>query len=130
MILAILFAADAASHLPSQKCVALVTQAYVTRCEYRRFQKADREMNAQWKVMLAKMREADRGPQDPRSHPPGYADALIASQRAWLAYRDAQCRIEGYDDRGGTAEPMRVNACKAAMTAARTRELGDLWKYY
>jgi uncharacterized protein YecT (DUF1311 family) len=130
VIVAILFAVDVASHVPSHRCVNLVTQAYVTRCEYQRFQQADRTMNTQWKITLAKMREADREAQDPRSVPPGYADALIAAQRTWLAYRDAQCRIEGYDDRGGTAEPMRVYACKTAMTVARTKELRDLWKYY
>src|SRR5437764_7748228 len=98
-------------------------QADVTLCEYHRFQQADRAMNAQWKRTLAAMREGDRGPHDTREFPPSYADALIAAQKAWVAFRDANCRVEGYRARGGTAEPMLAYACKTSMTDARTKEL-------
>ena len=52
--------------------------------------------------------------------------ALLACQRAWLTYRDAQCLIEGYAARGGSMEPMLLSGCIARLTMARTQALRDL----
>lgn len=105
-------------------CNNPITQLDMTRCEIRRFEAADREMNRQWKVTLAAMRNADRAPAgDGR---PGYADQLLAAQRAWLAYRDAHCRSDGYRMRGGSAEPMLIASCRAELTEARTKQLAGL----
>jgi len=51
---------------------------------------------------------------------------LLEAQRAWLVYRDAQCRLEGYSLLGGSAQPMIVSGCLAMLTRQRTQELRDL----
>ena len=120
MLLALLLVAGAQE--PS--CKDPVTQSDMTRCEIRRFEMADTWMNRQWKLTLAKMRDYDRTPEgDGR---PGYADQLLKAQRAWLAYRDEQCRSDGYRMRGGSAEPMLVASCRAELTQARTKQLEAL----
>ncbi len=53
----------------------------------------------------------------------GYLDALMASQQAWLVYRDAECTLQGFEAHGGSMEPMLVNACLADMTTKRIKEL-------
>jgi uncharacterized protein YecT (DUF1311 family) len=47
----------------------------------------------------------------------------MASQRAWIAYRDAECIWQGFEAHGGSMEPMLVNACLAEKTTQRIKEL-------
>ena len=54
------------------------------------------------------------------------AAALLASQRTWLAYRDAECRRVGQQYAGGSMRPMQELGCKAELTRLRIRQLkGD-----
>ena len=120
MMLALLLLADG----EEPRCDNPITQLDMTQCEIRRFAAADRDMNRQWKATLAAMRENDRSPSG--DNRPGYADQLLVAQRAWLAYRDAHCRSDGYRMRGGSAEPMLVAGCRAELTTQRTKQLADL----
>ncbi len=104
-------------------CRHAVAQADLSQCAWLDFKRADAALNTQWKRTLAYMRSRDTGLHDPRETPPGYVEALQEAQRAWLRYRDANCRVAGYRARGGTMEPMLVSDCKAAMTRVRTAEL-------
>ncbi|HEU4650144.1 MAG TPA: lysozyme inhibitor LprI family protein, partial [Croceibacterium sp.] len=54
---------------------------------------------------------------------PGHYETLLAAQRAWLAYRDAQCRSESFMARGGSMQPMLELQCKAYMTELRIQQL-------
>jgi len=56
----------------------------------------------------------------------GYAAATLASQRAWLAFRDAQCAIEGGEYAGGSMQPMVRSGCLARLTRERTAQLKDM----
>jgi uncharacterized protein YecT (DUF1311 family) len=56
----------------------------------------------------------------------GAEKALVTAQRAWIAYRDAECEARGFQARGGTMEPMLVAGCIADVTDARTKELKTL----
>ena len=92
--------------------------------------RADAGMNAQYRAAMLRMKQRDVVPErDPRWHqPPGpnHQNALLASQRAWLVFRDAECVIEGYAFRGGSAQGMAVAQCKAALTRARIAQLRTL----
>ena len=83
-------------------------------------------MNVQWKRTRAvmKRRDADRLEYQPEGDGrPGYMKTLLEAQRAWLQYRDAHCRAEGFNARGGSLEPLLVSTCKTALTQRRTQEL-------
>ena len=90
---------------------------------------ADAAMNAQYRATMAQMKKMDAlGPQPDATTGPIYQNALLAAQRAWLAYRDAECRVEGYEFRGGSAEGMAHAQCLADLTKARTKELKvEMW---
>jgi len=126
----ILFAAAAAAAMVTPECAKLTDTYHVNLCESRQFDKVDASLNAQWKISLAAMKRRDAGIQDPRSTPPSYTQALISAQRAWLRFRDANCRVWGYRVRGGTAQPGRQMACEIEMTLERIRELRDQVKAY
>ncbi|MBT9369476.1 lysozyme inhibitor LprI family protein [Rhizobium sp. CSW-27] len=108
---------------PTVACDKAVTQADMTACARKDFEKADAGLNAQWLLTRKAMADRDAGlAADQR----GGEQALLAAQRAWIAYRDGQCTAEGFAARGGTMEPMLVVACKAELSEVRTDELKQL----
>lgn len=121
MIMAIAFALQGSAMLD---CDSAMTQTDMNQCAAREYYQADRALNAQWVKTAAAMRKRDETRfGDGR---PGYFETLLEGQRAWLKYRDAHCRAEGYYARGGSLEPMLVATCKADLTRKRTQDLRDL----
>ena len=57
------------------------------------------------------LKAQDKAGYAPRDGRPGYYQALLDAQRAWIKYRDLECRIEGYAMRGGSAESMMISGC-------------------
>jgi uncharacterized protein YecT (DUF1311 family) len=51
--------------------------------------------------------------------------ALRTSERAWLAYRDAECVFEHTASPDGSMYPMEQALCLAAMDEARVKQLKD-----
>ncbi|WGH77629.1 lysozyme inhibitor LprI family protein [Jannaschia ovalis] len=47
------------------------------------------------------------------------ADALLAAQRAWIAFRDAQCRLEYAAWGSGSMRSLAAASCVGDMTAER-----------
>lgn len=84
------------------------------------FEEADQALNVAWKQVKA---EIDRRDADLPARMQGWGEALLEAQRAWIAYRDAHCKSEGFQFRGGTMEPLIVSSCKAHQTRMRTQDL-------
>ncbi len=55
---------------------------------------------------------------------PTAADALRSAQRAWIAWRDAECAYHGADLGGGSASGLAYNGCIMRLTGERALELG------
>lgn len=110
---------------PAWNCADPVQQQEMNWCAAQEFDAADAELNAQWSVTAAKMKEIDRAG-DANDGRPGYFDQLLAAQRAWLTFRDEHCATQGYLARGGSLEPLLVANCRTALTQERTRQLYDL----
>ncbi|MDP3340247.1 lysozyme inhibitor LprI family protein [Frigidibacter sp.] len=109
-----------AQDAPDIDCANAKTQMEMTFCAEQDWIAADADLNAAWAPAMAAMRALDEGqPADLK----GAADALRAAQRAWVSYRDLACTAEGYQMRGGSAEPMVIYGCRARLTEARTEEL-------
>lgn len=49
--------------------------------------------------------------------------ALAAGQRAWLAYRAADCKFAGTLNAGGSLQSIDVGTCTVDLTSARLAEL-------
>jgi len=54
--------------------------------------------------------------------------ALLASERAWVTYRDTECRFEGSQEEGGTAEHVIYSGCVLQLTYRRVELLRDRLK--
>jgi uncharacterized protein YecT (DUF1311 family) len=48
---------------------------------------------------------------------------LHAAQRAWIAFRDAECDFSTNDSKNGTIHPMLVMNCFESLTIERTKQL-------
>lgn len=92
----------------------------MTICAGLDYDKADKELNRIWPAIKAAAQESDAATGDGKTE---FLDALMASQRAWIAYRDAQCAWQGFEAHGGSMEPMLVNGCLAALTEQRIKDL-------
>ena len=100
-------------------------QSELTYCAAAEYRAADSEMNVQWKRIAAimKRRDADWPPNE-KIGQSSHFEALLAGQRAWLAYRDAHCTIFRTD--GGSMAPMLEYICLRNVTLKRTEELASL----
>ena len=113
----------------------LQTQADLNVQADRAYHAADGALNVQYRATMAVAAKDDasrnddlrRGIRKPDGDPT-YQAALLASQRAWLVYRDAQCRLASFEYRGGTAESLAAGQCLTALTNARTAELRQIQK--
>ncbi len=122
---ALALALQAANAPPEDRdCAEPMTQTAMTICATQDYARADAQLNQIWRELRAVAKTADEYPQTDGQ--PGHWETLLEAQRAWLAYRDAHCRLVGYDARGGSLEPMLVSACKAELTRARTQRMRAL----
>ncbi len=96
-------------------CKAPPDQTSMTICAGRDFAVADAALNAGYGQVTARLKG------DPET-----AGKLAAAQKAWLAFRDAECAFATAGDAGGSAAPMVVAQCRARLTRART---GDFKAY-
>ncbi len=119
-MIALLLALAAASTAPDDPvedaCYAAdQSQQGMNRCAGDAFQRADKALNLQWaKVAAAFANDAES------------KTLLLDTQRAWLKYRDGQCKLAALDSVGGSIWPLINSSCLAQLTRQRTKELTDL----
>jgi len=98
------------------------TQAELNQCAIDEFKNADKRLNETYKQLLDKLKN-DKISQD----------KVIAAERAWLAFRDAELAAiwpvapgEDPNIRYGSVHPFCYYEELTAMTERRTKELRDL----
>ena len=107
-------------------CANTSVQIEMNLCAEQDWQAADAELNRVYKSVMGEMKAMDQ------SLPPelqGAAQTLRDAQRAWITFRDANCRLAGYPMRGGSAEPLLIYGCLRQMTLDRSAELRALTAY-
>ena len=97
-------------------------QNTMTRCAGLDYEKADKDLNKLWPSIKASAEDSDKGAGADEG---GYVKALMASQKAWIAFRDAECTWQGFESHGGSMEPMLVNGCLARLTRERIKQLTE-----
>lgn len=95
-------------------CDDAETQVDLNDCTYVAWEQADEALNKAWAEAMALAEE--RGTQD----------TLRTAQRAWIAFRDADCAAHAALWEGGSAQPMIFNGCMETLTLQRT---DALWAY-
>jgi uncharacterized protein YecT (DUF1311 family) len=115
MLAAVLLASPAAAQ----------TQVQMNEAAARGFARADAAMTREWQLTYAAMKRMDAANRGGFR----YAATTLASQRAWLAFRDAECVIEGGEFAGGSLQSMTEAQCRARLTNDRAAQLRTLrWR--
>ena len=117
----LLFAAASALN-----CKDPQAQLEMNMCAQREFERADVELNTQWRATAAAMRESDRGIDRKYDREPGYFETLLAAQRAWITYRQQHCLGESFEARRGSLSPLLFSTCMSELTRERTKQLKAL----
>ena len=91
---------------------AAASTAAMQNCIAAEHGKQDKTLNDNYRKLMAALAK----PRQPQ---------LLAAQRLWLQYRDANCRLYADPD-GGTAATLAAADCALAATAARAAELAKL----
>ena len=87
-----------------------LNQMQLDQCAGQDFAAADTKLNALYNMMMSKY-DAAKGA------------LLKTSERAWIAYRDAECDFATNGTTGGTINSMMDTMCRTTMTDARIKEL-------
>jgi uncharacterized protein YecT (DUF1311 family) len=93
-------------------CAHASTQMAMNACAAAEFQAADARLNATFNAVAARLRDnAEAG------------RLLVAAERAWLKFRDAECAFAGNQVSGGSIAPMLLARCQTALTRTREQQL-------
>jgi uncharacterized protein YecT (DUF1311 family) len=107
------------------ECERAATQPDLNDCALAEYHRADEALNRQWRLTLATARRWDRDSSPSRASST-YESRLRAAQRAWLAFRDAECDAEYHGEIGAQiAYTMNIH-CHTDMTVERTAELAEI----
>ena len=91
-------------------CSRQETEGAARECSGQRLRDADKKLNQTYTALLKRFDAKQQV-------------MLRASERAWLAYRDAQCKMVASGVDGGSAQPMVTADCLGDLTRARLKEL-------
>lgn len=88
------------------------TQAELNDCAGQSFAKSDLALNGLYREIMQRL-----------GRDSAEARQLVAAQRAWIAFRDAECDFAASGVEGGSIYPMTVVNCRDTLTQRRIDDL-------
>lgn len=89
-------------------CSNAATQGEMNQCAAEENKAADHELNTLYKQITTRLKDN-----------PETRQLLIKTQRAWVAFRDAECNFAASGVEGGSVYPLIYRNCTTALTKAR-----------
>ena len=111
VLLAVL-AANPLSIAHAEDCSNATTQTEMNACANKAYEKSDAELNALYKQILTRLKNDTDATQ-----------RLVSAQRAWIAFRDAECTFVTSPSTGGSVYSMALSYCRERLTRARVNDL-------
>ncbi|MFI8416290.1 lysozyme inhibitor LprI family protein [Serratia sp. NPDC078593] len=110
-----LLLATTSAALAQEDCGAKNNQMEMNQCASEAYKHADAELNRVYKQVQARLKtDASTG------------KLLINAQRAWIGYRDAECKLSASGTEGGSIYSFLLSSC---LTDATQRRIDDLKGY-
>ena len=100
------------SFAQAEGCDNAGTQADMNDCAQRELRAADKELNGAYGELKSAYDKID-----------GATDALVAAQRAWIKFRDAECSLESQPSVGGSMRNVIYSNCMTRLTADRIGQI-------
>ncbi|MCK9802210.1 lysozyme inhibitor LprI family protein [Pseudomonas sp. MAFF 302030] len=96
----------------ADNCDNAVTQGDMNQCAAQQYKAADKELNARYQQINQRLKEQ-----------PEIKKQLVGAQRAWVAFRDAECGFSASGVEGGSVYPLVYSNCTTALTKVRVEQL-------
>nr|WP_175767588.1 lysozyme inhibitor LprI family protein [Burkholderia cenocepacia] len=93
-------------------CANPQDQRAMNECASRAYARADTDLNRRYRALQGRLKDDRDG-----------ARKLTEAQRAWIAFRDAECAFQTSGAAGGSIEPLARAVCLEAVTKSRTTAL-------
>ncbi len=103
-----------ATSAQADDCSKAPDQTSMKECAAKAYKRADAELNALYEQIVGRLK-GDGDLAKTRA-------ALLSTQRAWIAFRDAQCAFVGSGVAGGSIQPTIVASCLAELTQKRIQD--------
>jgi uncharacterized protein YecT (DUF1311 family) len=103
---------SAGGAMAAEDCSTFATQSEMNDCAGRNFEAADKQLNRVYREVVQRLADDSDG-----------LGKLKAAERAWVAYRDAECSFIAMSVEGGSIYPTIWLGCRESMTADRTAAL-------
>jgi uncharacterized protein YecT (DUF1311 family) len=115
-----------------EPCPDAKSQPDLNECYGKLYQSADTQLNATYNNIVGFMKKnllvAQHDNNAPlATHNEASLSKLLAAQRAWLAYRDANCDSVKFQYDGGSIQPMIWSQCMADTTQQRITTLSNAY---
>jgi uncharacterized protein YecT (DUF1311 family) len=115
-----LLVAGAALAEEANRCANAATTIEIRECLDKAYTRADAELNAVWKEVMAQVGGADYLPTKERK---AWKEELLISQRAWIQFKEHDCDAVGFEWYGGSGAGGAILSCLLEHTEARTKDL-------
>lgn len=113
------------------KCMAdAVSNAEMGECSSKKFHSADALLNRVYKAQVAVLKkqiQEEKGEGPLGQFGEETLKRLVKAQRAWIAFRDAECDLAGTDMLFGSGESLVISSCLAETTLTRATKLGEFF---
>jgi uncharacterized protein YecT (DUF1311 family) len=111
-----------------QPCANANTQIESNECFAKLYEAVDAQLNVEYNKVVAAMKKnlvqsQHDNAADQVTHNENALAKLLAAQRAWLTYRDANCDSVKFQYEGGSIQPMIWSQCMADTTQQRITTL-------
>ncbi|MBN6776197.1 lysozyme inhibitor LprI family protein [Pseudomonas granadensis] len=93
-------------------CAKANDQATMNQCAGQDFKAADKELNTVYQQITARLKDNPDGKK-----------LLISAQRAWIGFRDTECKFSASGVAGGSVYPLIYSNCMTSMTKTRVEAL-------
>lgn len=110
LLAALLFLGASISNAVAEDCAEPEDQATMNQCADKAYKAADARLNTAYQKIVARLDEDAR-------------KLLTGAQRAWIAYRDAECRFQTSNAAEGSIYPAVLSGCMQSLTQARLKDL-------
>jgi uncharacterized protein YecT (DUF1311 family) len=110
LVSAVALAALSSAH--AEDCQNAASQREMNKCASAAYNKSDAELNAVYKQVTSRLKGDAK-----------QANLLVTAQRAWVAFRDAECAFVSSPTTGGSINAMVEANCLDRVTSARANDL-------
>jgi len=93
-------------------CANASDQATMNQCAGQEFKSTDKELNVVYQQITGRLKDN-----------PDRKKLLVGAQRAWIGFRDAECKFSASGVEGGSVYPLIYSNCLTTVTKARIEAL-------